>query len=553
MSAAVVGIAVRCAAGDLAALRALLSTGGDAFASAPPYPSAGLANAACGLVAEVSRRAPAEDLLEEVVRAALAQAAPPPDARIALVVGTSSGNVSGPWERWHRATLDGRAADEEGTGRDAPTLRVAAALGLSGPTATLCAACVSGTAALAVAEGWLRHDVADFVVAAGVDALSLYVHAGFSGLGALTATRPRPFHADRDGLLLGEGAAALVLAPGDTTTRALAWLRGAGMASDATHITAPARDGHGAIAALRQALRAAEVLPHAVDAVSVHGTGTPFNDAMEATALFALFGARPLAVHGVKHAIGHTLGAAGAIEAAVLVDAIARGELPPDLTPPPGDPTDPAPRIAVHAAGAPAIADVAVSMSSAFGGLNAAIVLASKPAPPSVPAPRPVRQGPSVEVDIATPADWATAWDDPPPRVGRLDPYTRVGLLALDRLRRLHPIPSDAALILVSRHGCRAIDLTYHARIVTEGAGSASRLAFTYTLPGSPLAEASIRFGWRGPQVPFVGDPALADAEALRWVCLHGASAAVALVCDAPEPDGPAHARATLWLPLDAA
>lgn len=551
MSLPVLGVAARTAAGDLSALWDLLAAEGSAFATEPPYDPEGLSNPACARVAGLSRGAPAEALLEEVVAAALAEAELPEDAVVGLVCGTSSGSVCGPWERWHRAVLAGSPASDKGTGRDDPARRVAARLRLAGPVTTLSTVCVSGTAALAVAEGWLRDGLADAVVAAGVDALSLFVHAGFSGLGALSASRPRPFHPDRDGLLLGEGAAALVLgAPG--AGPAPAWLAGTALASDATHMTAPDRDARGAITALRAALRAARLGTEAVQAVSVHGTGTRFNDAMEATALERVFGDQPLSVHGVKHAIGHTMGAAGAIEAALVVHALRRGELPPVLRPPEGPGDDPAPRIARRAATAPTHAEVAASLSAAFGGLNAAAVLATRPAATPEPGPEAVA-GPTVRVALDGPGDWAAAWPDPPPRAGRLDVYSRIGLLALDRLRRQASIPQGTALVLASRTGCRAVDLAYHERVVTEGAARASRLAFTYTLPGAPLAEASIRFGWCGPQLAFVDTPARADAEARRWIRYHGAPAAIALEVEAPEPDGSARARATLWRPAGGA
>lgn len=540
MSFPISGVAVRTAAGDLDGVWASLAAPAGAFGP-PPYPTEGLANPSVASVAGLDRDAPAEALLEEVVAKALGEADLPDDAVVGLVVGTSSGNVCGPWERWHRAVLAGEEADESRGGRDVPTLRAAARFGLRGPVATVSAVCVSGAAVFAVALGWLAEGLCGHVVVAGVDALSLYVHAGFSGLGALTASVPRPFHPDRDGLLLGEGAAAVVVSR--EHPRPIAWLRGAAIASDARHMTAPDPDAGGAVAALRGALDAAGLDASSVDALSVHGTGTRFNDATEAVAIAKVFGGGPLAVHGLKHRIGHTMGASGAIEVALMADALRRGVLPPPLRPPPGPPADPAPTVAAYADRAPTRAHVGVTLSAAFGGLDAAVVLADHAGPAR---PRwDVVAGPVVTVDRAD----ADATDLP--RASRLDVYTRAGLVALDRLRALAEVPSEVALVLATRSGCRVVDLAYHERVVREGAAQASRLAFTYTLPGAPLAEASIRFGWRGPQVPFVGNLTVAEEEARRWIRVHGAPAAIALQLDAPDPDGGAFARATLWIRRD--
>ena len=241
----ITGTAVRSSAGRLEELFELLLQGGHAIAEQPPYASEGLAQPRCAVIRGLDRQRPAEVLLREVVQQVVSD-----PARTGLVVGTSSGNISGPWEAWHRAVLAGQEASEAGTWRQSPTERIAAELGLARHT-TVSVACASGTAAFVVADGWLREDEGlDQVVVAGVDALSLYIHAGFSGLGALTASLPRPFSADRDGLVLGEGAAALVLSrEGEGPT-----LLGVGMSGDAVHMTAPDRTGRGCARGMRAAL-----------------------------------------------------------------------------------------------------------------------------------------------------------------------------------------------------------------------------------------------------------------------------------------------------------
>lgn len=490
-------MAARSAAGDLDALVDLVERGGQAFSEVPPYPADGLANPACGRVPGLDRDRPAESLLHEVVRDALAGAGP--GGRTGLVVGTASGGLCGPWERWHRAILAGGQADPSGTGRDDPTQAVAARLQLDGPVLTVSLACVSGTAVFAVAEGWLRDGLCERVVVAGVDALSLFVHAGFSGLGALTASRPRPFAADRDGLLVGEGAAALVIAataPGTADGVALA---GVGLSADAVHLTAPDRHAGGAIRAARQALERAGRGPSDVHTVSVHGTGTPFNDAMEQVALDALWG-RPVdvcaadpAIQLVKAAIGHTMGAAGALEAAVAVRALQRT---------PG---------------------AVLSMSSAFGGMNASVLFATGDVPD--PSPRPVQVGPTRDAP-----DLRAVWPDAPLPALRANPTVRAAL-ALVRADLLAdgPLPEGGALVLSTRTGCADVDRAYHERLVTEGAASVSRLAFTYTVPAAPITEASRLLGIRGPLLCVYGPAATGLDEACRLVRHGWAPAALAL------------------------
>ncbi len=550
MSPVVTGVGVITAAGrGLEPLLALLEARGDAFSERPPYEAEGLSRPRCAVVPGLSRERPAEELLRAAAHDALVAAglgAAPAGA--GLVAGTSSGNISGPWERWHRASLAGEPASEEGCGRDTPTDLLARELGLEGPVATLSIACASGTGAFAMAAGWLEEGLAPMVLVAGLDALSLYIHAGFNGLGALSLDGARPFHAERDGLTLGEGAAVLVLEPEAAArargARPLARLLGTGLAADAIHMSAPHREGRGAAEAMEAALLRAGLEPAAVDTVSLHGTGTVFNDAMEAHALRRVFGDRPVAFHGVKHAIGHTLGAAGAVEAAVLVGALQRGWQPPppaavapDLVfvPPPQPP--PVPR-------------VAISTSSAFGGSNAAVVLAhpGEPAAPEHPA-HTVRELASTSLELPPGrVDWNALWPDAPERFRRLNRYVRLGLVALQRLfeQLPGPPPSDTGLVLASPTNCRGVDLRYHERLVQRGAAQASRLDFVYTVPGAPAAEAAILWDLRGPPLVLVGPRSQAREEAARLIRRGRAVRLVALGLDAPSQDQPAVATAHL-------
>ena len=173
-------------------------------------------------------------------------------------------------------------------------------------------------------------------VVGGAEALCHFVVSGFNCLRATTADAVRPFDARRDGLVLGEGAAMLVVeSAAHARARGAARdveVAGTGLSGDAVHMTAPARDGAGAARAMRAALRDAGVAPAEVDFVSAHGTGTVYNDAMEMAAIAACSAtaAPRIPVNSIKGAIGHTLGAAGSFEAIMCARILREGDHPAD-------------------------------------------------------------------------------------------------------------------------------------------------------------------------------------------------------------------------------
>ncbi len=252
---------------------------------------------------------------------------------------------------------------------------VAGHLGLRGPRSNISAACASATIALALGAARIEQGEADSVLVCGMDLVSEFVFSGFSALHALSASACRPFDTDRDGLLLGEGAAYLLLmserrcrqARRDSLGRIAGW----GIASDAHHITAPARTGEGLILAIRQALDHAGLTPADIAAVNAHGTGSVYNDAMELTAFAALFHPLP-PLHSIKGAIGHTMGACGAIEAVVGLRSLADQCLPPTVglrTPEPAGLGRVSPQVQ------PISGDHLLTTNSGFGGINACLVL----------------------------------------------------------------------------------------------------------------------------------------------------------------------------------
>ncbi|MEW1612921.1 MULTISPECIES: beta-ketoacyl-[acyl-carrier-protein] synthase family protein [unclassified Streptomyces] len=216
---------------------------------------------------------------------------------------------------------------------------VAIALKAGGPSLAPATACASGATAIAVARDLLLGGSCDVVVAGGAESvLTPLVVTAFARMGALStrtadpAGASRPFAADRDGFVLGEGAAMLVLERADAARarggRARALLTGAGSSTDAHHPTAPAPDGRGAERAVRAALDQAGWAPGEVGHVNAHGTSTPLNDAMETALISRLFPHRP-PVTAPKGVIGHTLAAAGAIEAVATVLTLERSLIPP--------------------------------------------------------------------------------------------------------------------------------------------------------------------------------------------------------------------------------
>ena len=223
---------------------------------------------------------------------------------------------------------------------------------LRGPVIASVAACASGVQALIDAQRLIEHRDADVVLAGGTESAILPVaFAALANMGALSKRNDdptgasRPFDADRDGFVFGEGAAVLLVEAAEHAerrgARILAEVAGGAMTGDAFHISAPDPTGEGAARAMVRALRDAGVAPEEVDHVVAHGTSTPLNDATETKAIHAAFGdhAARLAVSSNKSMIGHTLGAAGAISALAAVCAIRDGMIPPTIN---YETTDPA-------------------------------------------------------------------------------------------------------------------------------------------------------------------------------------------------------------------
>lgn len=250
---------------------------------------------------------------------------------------------------------------------------IARRLGINHEQHTVSAACASGTVAIMEAVMRLTREECEAALVVGVDLVSRFVLAGFASLQALAPDGCRPFDAARDGLSLGEGGGWLLLTTAEQAVArqwpVMAEIAGYGISCDATHITAPCRQASGLIRALQQAT-AHGSLP--VGGVNAHGTGTIYNDAMEILA-FTRVWQQPPPAHSVKGAIGHCLGAAGVIEAALAIRSLQAGVLPPTVG------LREAESVQVPLSGSeplPLRHPSVLSCNSGFGGINAAILFA---------------------------------------------------------------------------------------------------------------------------------------------------------------------------------
>jgi len=308
--------------------------------------------------------------------------------RCGVVVGTGVGGLS-------TQESEERVLFERGPSRVSPFLvpmmmaNATAALvamrhGWRGPNLCLATACAAGGHAVGEAARLVREGSAEVVLAGGAEAaITPIALAAFARMGALStrtgdpARASRPFDVERDGSVMGEGAAFLVLERWDRAVgrdaRIYGEVLGYGRNSDAFHVTAPAPEGAGAVTCMELALADAGLVAGDIGHVNAHGTSTPLNDAAEAAAVAKVFGPGAVPVTSTKGALGHLVGAAGAVEAVASLIAIAEGVVPPTAN---HEVLDPTLEIDV-VAGAPRPIGTApvLSNSFGFGGHNVSLVL----------------------------------------------------------------------------------------------------------------------------------------------------------------------------------
>ncbi len=257
---------------------------------------------------------------------------------------------------------------------------------IKGPNFAIVSACATGVNALGEAAEFIKRGDADIVISGGAEAaISPLAFAGFGNMGVLStrnddpATACRPFDSTRDGFVMGEGAAILVLEREDHAlargARIYSEILGYSSSADAVHFAAPDADGAGLVRSMKWALKKAQLEPKDIDYINPHGTGTRVNDPTETAAIKQVFGedSYRIPVSSTKSMIGHLLGGAGAIETVFSIMAIHDNVLPPTMhlnTPDPACDLDYVPNCA-----RPAKVDVALSNSMGLGGHNASIVV----------------------------------------------------------------------------------------------------------------------------------------------------------------------------------
>jgi len=261
--------------------------------------------------------------------------------------------------------------------------RIAIEYGAKGYNSCVVTACATGTNAIGDAFRVIQRGDADVMITGGTEApITPLAFAGFCSMGAMStqedpSVASRPFDAERDGFVMGEGAGILVIEELEHALRRgaeiIAEIVGYGCTNDAFHITAPAENGEGAAKSMQLALNDADIKPEQVGYINAHGTSTDLNDKNETTAIKTVFGdhAYKLAVSSTKSMIGHLLGAAGAVEAIVTAKAVQEGFLPPTInykTPDPECDLDYVPNV-----GRSADIEYALSNSFGFGGHNAVL------------------------------------------------------------------------------------------------------------------------------------------------------------------------------------
>ncbi len=297
-------------------------------------------------------------------------------ARVALVLGTSTSSIGETERAYRELDADGHMNAFQRTNRAHQTHALGAfvqeALGINGPCVTIATACSSSAKVFASAERLLRSGLADAAIVGGVDSLCGSVLFGFNSLQLVSPQPCRPFDVERNGLSLGE-AAGFALLESITVDKTASRLIGYGESADAHHMSAPHPQGLGAQRALQDALARAAITPADVDYINLHGTASRQNDEVEAALIARTFPATTLA-SSTKGWSGHTLGAAGIVEAVVALLAIERGLVPGTLN---AQVLDPACGPQIKIDNQERNVRVALSNSFGFGGNNCCVAFAA--------------------------------------------------------------------------------------------------------------------------------------------------------------------------------
>ena len=418
---------------------------------------------------------------------------------------------------------------------------------------TISAACASGVSTLAIAATAILADEADLLLAVSYDPISEFAFAGFTCLRLVSEGPLRPFTADRTGMRLGEGYGVFIVERAADAkargARPVARILGWGGASDAHHLTQPAPDGRGAARAIREATRALEPSRSLPDLIAAHATSTPANDAAEYAALSVAFGddLSNIPVTALKSRIGHTLGAAGAVELAVIVAAMEQSQIPaaanaetdhasfPNL-----DLLDDGFRIG--------IVERAAVVSLGFGGADAAILVEAAESPHPITPHFPGREAriSSTEREVVLisgcgvlvpPADAvpirpgeigldddALEGLDDPRAVRRLARFSRLvraaGILAVRDAGLDDQEIRDCAGFVGTRFGAPEYTLDFYQELIRDGLGAGNPLYFAESVPNIGSAQLSLGLGLEGLTIS-VGGTVIAGIEAMHLARRH--------------------------------
>ncbi len=434
--------------------------------------------------------------------------------------------------------------------------RLAESLGARGHSASVCSACSSGANAVLLGASWIESGRAARVLAGGTDALCRLTFSGFNALGVMSPEPCRPFDAERAGLTLGEGAAFLLL-ESEESARArgapvLAWLDGWAVASEAHHITHPEPSGATASRLLTSALARAGLGPADLDYVNAHGTATLQNDAAEARALAGALGPElsRIRVSSSKGQVGHTLGAAGALEAGFAALAVAEG-----LAPPTGGLRTPDPSLGLrHVIGSAEALPIRAALSSSFGfGGTGTVLVFSEPQ--RARAPRSRRATPLSVLSVTTLSGGRALPDAEAARVTSLASTLEPLLEHLDPTRsrrfdrasalvtlgasavvsRLGDAPGQVGLVTGSAYGNVERSVEFLRRVFERGPRFASPADFPHLVPSAPGGNAAIYLGLRGPVLAVADLATSAEAALCGALALLEDGQADAMVAGAAE------------------
>ena len=308
-------------------------------------------------------------------------------ARTGVAFATTMGEERQIGDLSERRVRDGDASIDAGFFSRVSNHRLGAQVArkyqLEGPVLLGATACSSGNAAIALAYDLIAEGAVERMVVGGADTFTRLIYCGFQRMGALSASICRPFDRSRDGVSFGEGAGVLVLESLEGArsrgARVRAEIAGYGISNDAHHVTAPGPHGEGFVRAIEQVLGVTGIARDQIDYVSAHGTGTPYNDAGESEMMIKAFGARAkqVPISSIKSMIGHTNGAASAIEAVACALAIEHQEVPPTANlqePDPEFDLDYVPNV-----GRAHPVSTCLSLAAGFGGFNVCLALRRAP------------------------------------------------------------------------------------------------------------------------------------------------------------------------------